>query len=115
MSLPPSVSSRASLNHWPKTVTAIAAPKIAVLNILHFADSVVGIVPERHIDSVCIRVPKRHTSYGAAPHTPRPRANRSRQRKHCEPCCDYTTRFFFAFCADFSDFERHEERSVVSS
>src|SRR5262249_16129433 len=115
MSLPPSVSSRASLNRWPTTIIAIAAPQMVVLNILHFAGSVLGIVPERHTGLVCMRVPKRHTSCGAAPKTPRLRANRSRQRKHCEPWGDNTARFLIAFCADFSDFERHEERSVVSS
>jgi hypothetical protein len=108
MSLPPSVSSRASLNRWPTIISAIAAPKMAVLNILHFAGSVVGIVPERHVASVCMRVPKRHTSCGAAQQTPRLLANRSRQRKYCEPCGDNTARFFFAFCADLSDFERTE-------
>jgi len=74
----------------------------------HIAGSVVGIVPERHVDSAPRLVPNRHTSCGATPQAPRLRANGSRQRKHCQPCGDNTARFFFAFCADFSDFERHE-------
>src|SRR4030095_3445728 len=97
MNLPPSISSRASLNRWPTTMGAIAAPEMAVLNILHFAGSVAGVVPDRHVASVCMRVPKHHTSCGAAPQTHRLRANRSRQRKHCEPCGDYTARFFSLF------------------
>ncbi len=97
MSLPPSVFSRASLNRWPTTISAIAGPKMAVLNLLHFAGSVVGIVPERHVDSVCMHVSKRHTSCGAAPQTPRLRANRSRQRKRCEPWGVIAARFFSLF------------------
>jgi hypothetical protein len=34
---------------------------MTVLNVGHFAGSGVGNVPERHVDSVCRRAPKRHT------------------------------------------------------
>ena len=37
----------------------------AALNLWGFADSEVGHVPERHVDSVCLRVPNRHTGFAA--------------------------------------------------
>ena len=95
--------------------TAIAPPEKRGLNVgcfAHFGHRHCPRMPHRFCGR---RVPKRHTTCGDV------HANSSISGQS-EPLAQtfralrcYRRTGFSAFCADFPDFERHEERSVVSS